>query len=298
MDLDDLMNADIRSTLLRLRAQGYGFMLRGASRHWGLRLFSPLPRMATWQDFAACAARRLDVFVPGGQAIALPTQAGATLQPESMLIVRLMQTIRRDEDLRTIEATLKHDAALTYRLLLHINSPGVGIGVQVQSLRHAVAMFGYSPQFRWLSVLLATSNKDSAAFMTKKAIVRGRFVELMGQGIAPLDDRAGVMMSARNVRMRTYGLRRADSLSSDHGTMAVVESRRGGARHRLSTAQSPALRAFRGRTHRRMTQVMQWNSRSTRMKMTESNPSSMVMFDVGRLLSESVQGESWRDLVR
>src|SRR5690349_22543687 len=46
MDLDDLMNADIRSTLLRLRAQGYGFMLRGASRHWGLRLFSPLPRMA------------------------------------------------------------------------------------------------------------------------------------------------------------------------------------------------------------------------------------------------------------
>jgi hypothetical protein len=43
MDLDDLMNADIRSTLLRLRAQGFGFMLRGASRHWGLRSFSPLP---------------------------------------------------------------------------------------------------------------------------------------------------------------------------------------------------------------------------------------------------------------
>ncbi|MDN8618034.1 hypothetical protein [Variovorax ginsengisoli] len=175
-------------------------------------------------------------------------------------------------------------------------------------------MFGYSLLFRWLSVLLATSNKDSAAFMTKKAIVRGRFVELMGQGIVPPDeadnqfvacadadlavDRAGVMTSARNVRMRTYGLRRADSLSSDHGTMAVVESRRGGTRRCLSKAQSPTLRATRGRTHRRMTQVMQWNSRSTRMKMTESNPSSMVILGVGRPLSESVQGESWRDLVR
>ncbi|VTU29496.1 EAL and HDOD domain-containing protein [Variovorax sp. RA8] len=220
MGLDDLMNADIRSTLLHLRTQGYGFMLCGAEvlpedvelcsiisyvdvgdghpelvtnirreQPLGTPVIQPIAtHMTTWQDFDNCAARRLDVFVQGKEAIVPTMEAEAILQPESMLIVRLMQTIRRNEDLRTIEAALKHDAALTYRLLRHINSPGIGIGVQIQSLRHAVAMFGYSPLFRWLSVLLATSNKGSAAFMTKKAIVRGRFVELMGQGIVPQEE--------------------------------------------------------------------------------------------------------------
>lgn len=220
MSLEDLMDADIRSTLLHLRRQGYGFMLSGAvvlpedlelcsiityvdvgdghpelvtniqrEQQLGMPVIQPIAtHMATWQDFDACAARHLDVFVQGREAIVPTMEAGAILQPESMLIVRLMQTIRRNEDLRTIEAALKHDAALTYRLLRHINSPGIGIGVQIESLRHALAMFGYSPLFRWLSVLLATSNKGSAAFMTKKAIVRGRFVELMGQGIVPPEE--------------------------------------------------------------------------------------------------------------
>lgn len=220
MGLGDLMDVDIRSTLLHLRAQGFGFMLCGAEllpgdvelcsiityvdvgdghpelvtsvrreQPLGTPVIQPIAtRMASWQDFDTCAARRLDIFVQGREAIAPTMEAGAILQPEAMLIVRLMQTIRRNGDLRTIEAALKHDAALTYRLLRHINSPGIGIGVQIQSLRHAVAMFGYSPLLRWLSVLLATSNKGSAAFMTKKAIIRGRFVELMGQGIVPPDE--------------------------------------------------------------------------------------------------------------
>lgn len=220
MGLDDLMDPKIRSTLLQLRAEGYGFMLSGSevlpedlelyslithvdvgdgqSEFWtGVPPDHPLgkpgirpiaTRVATWQDFDACAARRLDVFVQGEQTLVPTMEARDVLQPESMLIVHLLQTIRCDEHLRTIEATMKHDRALSFRLLRHINSPGVGIGVQIQTLRHAVAIFGYSPLFRWLSVLLATSNKGSAAFMTKKAIIRGRFVELMGQGIVPPEE--------------------------------------------------------------------------------------------------------------
>ncbi|MBU2409546.1 MAG: HDOD domain-containing protein, partial [Gammaproteobacteria bacterium] len=213
MSADDLVKADIRPTVLERRRQGYRFMLCGAAalpddrelcsivshadagdghadfvatlrRAQRSANIQPIAtRMATWQDFDLCAKRRLDVFVPGRQAIAPPVKAGTVLQPESMMIVRLMQSIRHNEDLRTIEAALKHDAALTYRLLRHINSPGIGMGLQIQSIRHALALFGYSPLFRWLSVLLATSNKGCSSFMAKKAIIRGRFVELMGQGI-------------------------------------------------------------------------------------------------------------------
>jgi len=96
--------------------------------------------------------------------------------------------LKRNENVRSIEAALKRDAALTYRLLRHINSPAIGVGVEVTSLRHAVAMLGYQPLFRWLSILLATSNRSSSHYMMKRAIMRGRFVELMGQGMLPASD--------------------------------------------------------------------------------------------------------------
>lgn len=146
-------------------------------------------RIASWAAFDACAARRLDAFVRGKEAIAAPLQAGVTLQPESVLIIRVMQMIQRNEDVRAIEAALAHDQALTARLLHHINTLTMGHNVEVHSLHHAVALLGFGPLFRWLSLLLATSKKaNSMAYMTKKSIMRGRFVELMGQGTLPADE--------------------------------------------------------------------------------------------------------------
>jgi EAL and modified HD-GYP domain-containing signal transduction protein len=214
------MDADTRSMLLFLREQGFGFMLRAADAlptdpevleilthidvgHGDADLVdrirqaaeagrAPVQPIATrigqWSEFDACAARRVDVFVDGTLTHPPVKEGGHTLQPESVLVVRLMQMIQRNEDVRSIEAALKRDAALTYRLLRHINSPAIGAGVEIHSLRHAVAMLGYSPLFRWLSLLLATSNRASTPFMTKKAITRGRFVELMGQRMLPASE--------------------------------------------------------------------------------------------------------------
>ncbi|MDN8618057.1 EAL and HDOD domain-containing protein [Variovorax ginsengisoli] len=219
MGLDDLADADARSMMLHLRAQGFGFMLcdaddlpedpemRAIVTHMdagdgrsdlvasirqepppGMPRIEPIAtQVANWRDFDACAARQVSAFVKGRDAITPAQEAGGSLTPTSMLIVHLMQLIQRNEDVRVIEAALKHDAALTYRLLRFINSPGMGIGVQIQSIGHAISMIGYAPLFRWLSVLLVTSNKG-AAFMAKKAIVRGRFVELMGRGTLPPDE--------------------------------------------------------------------------------------------------------------
>jgi len=217
MGLGDLSDADTRSMLLFLREQGFGFMLKDAealpadpelreiithidvgdgdpervARIRGQVLPGHVPvqpvatRIETWAQLGACADHRLDVFVEGALEHPPVKEGSDALQPESVMIVRLMHMIRRNENVRSIESALKRDAALTYRLLRHINSPAIGAGVEIHSLRHAVAMLGYAPLFRWLSVLLATSNRASAPFMTKKAITRGRFVELMGQGMLP-----------------------------------------------------------------------------------------------------------------
>jgi EAL and modified HD-GYP domain-containing signal transduction protein len=220
MGLNDLMDADTRSMLLFLREQGFGFMLCNAQAlpmdpallevitHFDVgsgeaefiasvrnnRQPDQQPvqliatRMNSWEDVEACTARYVDVFVGGGHPQPPLENGTDSLQPESMLIVRLMHMLQRNDDVRAIESALKRDAALTYRLLSHINSPAIGAGVEITSLRHAVAMLGYSPLFRWLSLLLATSNKATSPFMMKKAIMRGRFVELMGHGMLPASE--------------------------------------------------------------------------------------------------------------
>jgi c-di-GMP-related signal transduction protein len=219
LELSDLANEELRPVLLFLREQGFSFMLcratalpedpelLGMVTHFDVGAGDPLlvaaarrgeqpdhmpvqpiaTRMASWKDFDACAARRIDVFADASCGVPPTANAGSrTLQPESVLIMRLLQMIQRNEDLREIEASLKRDAALTYRLLRHMNSPAVGAGVEIHSLHHAVTMLGYSPLFRWLSMLLATSNPTgSPPFMMKKAIMRGRFVELMGEIMLP-----------------------------------------------------------------------------------------------------------------
>lgn len=220
LDAEVLSNQELRPVLLFLREQGFSFMLcrapalpddpearglithfdagngdpalvaavRGAEQPGHMPIHPIATRMASWKDFGVCAPQRIDVFVEADcgfpPAVARPDQR--ELQPESMLIVRLLQMIQRNEDLREVEAALKRDAALTYRLLRHMNSPAVGAGVEIHSLHHAVTMLGYSPLFRWLSMLLATSNAaGSPPFMMKKAIMRGRFVELMGESMLP-----------------------------------------------------------------------------------------------------------------
>ncbi|MDM0085165.1 HDOD domain-containing protein [Variovorax sp. J31P179] len=217
MGLGDLSDVDTRSMLLFLREQGFGFMLKDADglpadpelreiiTHLDVGDGDPervarvraeeqqgrapvqliATRIDTWAQAGACADLRVDIFVDGALAHPPVKEGGDALQPESVMIVRLMHMIQRNENVRSIESALKRDAALTYRLLRHINSPAIGAGVEIHSLRHAVAMLGYAPLFRWLSVLLATSNRAAAPFMTKKAITRGRFVELMGQGMLP-----------------------------------------------------------------------------------------------------------------
>lgn len=185
-----------------MRDRGFSLMLRGAAEppppgpmrevftHLDVGAGKDadlLDRLAQEQEEGGLPLR-LILTEPGEPAPCAQADDG-NLQPESMLIVRLMQMLQRNEDVRQIETALKHDAVLTYRLLRHINSPAIGPGVEIQSLRHAVTMLGYSHLFRWLALLLATSSSASGSpFLTRKAIMRGRAVELLGKSmLTPTD---------------------------------------------------------------------------------------------------------------
>jgi EAL and modified HD-GYP domain-containing signal transduction protein len=96
-------------------------------------------------------------------------------------IIRLLNLVRNNGEIREIENVLKQDVALSYKLLRYINSAGFGLMVEVQSFRHAVSILGYDKLNKWLSLLLVTASRDPGApAMMQTAIARGRFMEQIG----------------------------------------------------------------------------------------------------------------------
>ena len=106
------------------------------------------------------------------------------LAPGQAHIIRVLNLVRNNADIAQIEAALKQDVALSYRLLRYINSAGFGLSCEVQSFRHAVTILGYDKLNKWLSLLLVSSSKDPMApAMMHAALARARLMELLGQGM-------------------------------------------------------------------------------------------------------------------
>lgn len=103
--------------------------------------------------------------------------------PDYMAIMQLITMADRGEDPPKMEAVIRRDPAIAYRLLRYINSVGFGLTVQVQSFRHAIMMLGYQKLKRWLALLLATSSKDANMRPVMLASFRrGLFLEqLLGE---------------------------------------------------------------------------------------------------------------------
>jgi EAL and modified HD-GYP domain-containing signal transduction protein len=111
------------------------------------------------------------------------TTGSKDLSPAQAHIIRVLNLVRNNADVVQIEAALKQDVALSYRLLRYINSAGFGLSCEVQSFRHAVTILGYDKLNKWLSLLLASSSKDPMApAMMHTALARARLMELLGQG--------------------------------------------------------------------------------------------------------------------
>ena len=107
-----------------------------------------------------------------------------SLNPAQAQIVRVLNLVRKNADVKEIESALKQDVALSYKLLRYINSAGFGLSCEIQSFRHAVTILGYDKLNKWLSLLLATASKDPMApALMHTALTRARLMELLGHGL-------------------------------------------------------------------------------------------------------------------
>lgn len=214
----DLADPDIRAAVQGLRAGGVGISIRGANLDLLKRNLAPIANYAevrfagvdvadqartyaaakgsamrlvgrpvsTWQDYDACAALGMDSIVGKLHLTPRPGNPVKGMNPAQTIILQLMQMVQNNEDVPKIEAVLKRDPALIYKLLRFINSAGFGAGRDVQSLRQAITMLGYAPMYRWLVLLLATASTSGySPVLMETAVVRARLCELLGQKFLP-----------------------------------------------------------------------------------------------------------------
>ncbi|MDR2614759.1 MAG: HDOD domain-containing protein [Candidatus Accumulibacter sp.] len=115
--------------------------------------------------------------------------SGKAISPGQAQIIRIINLVRKNADVKEVEIALKQDVTLSYKLLRYINSAGFGLSCEIQSFRHAVTILGYDKLNKWLSLLLATASKDPMAqAQMHTALYRARLMEILGQGLVDANE--------------------------------------------------------------------------------------------------------------
>jgi len=93
-------------------------------------------------------------------------------------VVDLMQRVDRQEPAEKLEAVVKNDPTLAFRLMRYLNSPGFGLSVEISSFRHALMILGYQRLKRWLALLVTSAIDDpDLKPLMQLAVRRGLLME-------------------------------------------------------------------------------------------------------------------------
>ncbi|MGE5118310.1 MAG: EAL and HDOD domain-containing protein, partial [Betaproteobacteria bacterium] len=104
-------------------------------------------------------------------------------QPDMQVVVELIRRVDAEEPIDRLEATLRRDPTLAFKLLRYINSPAFGLRVEINSFAHAIMMLGYKKLKRWLALLLATAGQDpNLKPVMFAAVRRGLLMEELARG--------------------------------------------------------------------------------------------------------------------
>lgn len=109
-----------------------------------------------------------------------PVAGSKRISPSHTLILELMGAVQQEAEPKAIEALLKRDITLSFKLLRYINSPWFGLVSQVESVRHALSVIGYQQLLKWLTLLAVTAGQDASPVLAQTSMVRAKLMELVG----------------------------------------------------------------------------------------------------------------------
>ena len=113
-----------------------------------------------------------------------PKSTGRSSVPTDIQVVmELIRGVDREDPVNRLEAVLRRDPTLAFRLLRYLNSPAFGLSAEISSFSHAIMMLGYARLKRWLVLLLSSSSKSANAQpLMHAALRRGLLMEELARG--------------------------------------------------------------------------------------------------------------------
>jgi c-di-GMP phosphodiesterase len=103
--------------------------------------------------------------------------------PDLAVVSELIKRVDADEPVERLEAVLKRDPQIAFRLMRYLNSAAFGLTVEISSFRHAMMLLGSKKLKRWLALLLVSSSKDPAMRPAMfAALRRGLLMEELVRG--------------------------------------------------------------------------------------------------------------------
>jgi c-di-GMP-related signal transduction protein len=172
-DLADIVKIDIRTTTPEQREK----ILRACGPQ-KCRMLAE--KVETPQEFREARERGFIYFQ--GYFFCRPELMMTREVPASRLhYLRLLEVISRPElDLRDLEALIKQEASICYRLLRYLNSPVFGFAREIQSVRHAMVILGERELRRWIRLVVAVSAAEQrCSELVLMGLARARFCELL-----------------------------------------------------------------------------------------------------------------------
>ena len=102
---------------------------------------------------------------------------------EGKYLLVLAAVTRPEINVQQVADTIKHDLALSYKLLRFLNSARFAFHSQIKSIRHALLLLGQNELRKWIGLIsVAALGKGSPPILVNMALIRAAYCE----SLAPL----------------------------------------------------------------------------------------------------------------
>lgn len=115
--------------------------------------------------------------------------SGQDLAPYKMNYLRIIQEVNHSSgDFDRIEAIVKQDVSLSYKLLRLVNSAAFGLNAKINSIKYALVLLGIKEFVKWITLLsLRGLGEDKPDELMVASLLRARFAELLAPKVCMED---------------------------------------------------------------------------------------------------------------
>ncbi len=107
---------------------------------------------------------------------------GSKLDDNQMVVLRLLEKLNDPgAGMEEIEQQICQDAALSYKVLRHVNSAALGLPKKVESIRRALIVMGLQKIRVWASLMAMSGIKGKSSEVIVLALIRARMCEAMAR---------------------------------------------------------------------------------------------------------------------